>query len=80
MDKLAQEQRDKYIRDQGSRCPYCNTSGLIARGTIKVELITRDAVQVNEDNLAPCQNVHCQHCNRRWVDVFGLCDIKEYSL
>lgn len=68
LNKLSREQKNKYVRDNGVRCPYCNTY---------YKLMVKGVTQT--DGINACQDVRCIHCGKEWRDIFVLCDIEELN-
>ena len=63
---MTNEQRLKYLKERGVRCPYCESKDI-------------SAGEMNADGDAICVEVKCnnEECNQEWVDVYSLTDVLE---
>lgn len=67
MEKLTEKARKRHLRNGGHNCPYCKA----------------DYMELNYGELSPVEDgnieqiVTCDKCNRRWMDVFQLAEIRE---
>lgn len=65
--KLTQEQADKYLKNGGVRCPYCNSDD-----------ISGDSVEVDIGSAS--QEMFCHDCNATWNDLYTLSGISVGSI
>jgi hypothetical protein len=63
--KLTRERRQKYFRNYGQRCPFCESEDIESG---KVEIGDYGRID---------QLVKCKCCNREWADVYLLKDIED---
>lgn len=56
---MTPEQREKYIAQGGTRCPYCGSEDLDGKG-----------VQI--DRGTATQEVMCTDCGNGWTDIYVL--------
>jgi transcription elongation factor Elf1 len=54
----------EYIKKGGRICPFCESNYISSIGCVLV------------DNYNPTQEVICNECGGRWIDVYTLTDIK----
>ena len=66
MKKLTKEQKEKYLKSKGIRCPFCNSAAINAG---KIE------VNINEAH----SKVKCLLCNSVWIDVWELTGIVHFQ-
>ena len=61
---LTREQKDAYLKSNGSACPYCGSNEIEGGGL--------------ESDVGSCWNpVECLECGRCWTDIYELTDIDE---
>ena len=60
---LNNEQITKYVKNQGTRCPYCDSDQL-------------DGEDMNWD-IPLCQSISCIDCGKSWQDVLTITGIVE---
>jgi transposase-like protein len=63
--KLTDEQRQNYLKQDGVRCPYCNTTDIESLGPAEVS------------SSGVFQDIHCNGCGRNWTDEYTLTGITE---
>ena len=51
--------KKKYLRDQGSACPYCNSADIAAD-------------HIEADGTCAFGNVRCTNCGKYWTDLYTL--------
>jgi C4-type Zn-finger protein len=61
---MTNEQRLKYLKNKGLRCPYCETPDITAR-------------EMNADGDVICVEVSCDDCGKEWVDIYKFADVME---
>ena len=54
---------DRYLQDDGSRCPECQSNEIIAGDFLPSSSLTAD------------REVHCQSCDSEWTEVFSVTKI-----
>lgn len=63
--KLTKDQKIKYVKNGGSKCPYCGSSD--------IEGVRHPQV----DGPGASQEVHCRNCGKGWHDLYVLDDVTE---
>lgn len=61
---LTANQRQKYLRDGGAKCPFCGSKEI-------------EGAAVNCEGDHHTQIIECQKCEREWMDVYKLNDIQD---
>jgi len=61
---LTNEQKDKYINQDGVNCPYCGSRDI-------------EGQSIEVDAGGAFQDISCLRCNREWTDCYKLDGIKE---
>lgn len=70
-NNFSREQRNKYVWDNGNRCPHCNMwNKLIAIGPVQVS----NTLKIDKTSVR--LKIRCLNCNREWNDKFSLYDIE----
>ena len=64
MGQITRKQRDIYLHDGGSRCPFCGSRSM------KSEIVQYDRLQGVIE-----VEVECMKCKKDWFDVFTLSNI-----
>ena len=64
MGQITRKQRDTYLQDGGSRCPFCGSRSM------KSEIVQYDRLQGVIE-----VEVDCMKCKKDWFDVFTLSNI-----
>jgi uncharacterized Zn finger protein len=66
MAVLTDEQKEKYRKHFGCRCPCCGSGDLLA-----------DHGALEQDESGIRMVVQCETCGRAWKDVYELVDVEE---
>ena len=61
--RIRQKDKDKYIKNKGNNCPFCNYSHLTLLGEFK------------SDGLKVCRGILCEACGETWQNVYTLTTI-----
>jgi len=61
--ELTQTMKDKYMKNGGNICPYCNSSDI-------------SGGKFNADNNSAWRSVECNICGKEWDDIYTLVDIE----
>lgn len=64
---LTLQQRNKYLSEGGSHCPYCDCTD-ISSGAFEA------------DATVGWQNVVCHNCKAEWQDIWELTGVEELKL
>jgi len=64
MGQITRQQRDTYLQDGGSRCPFCGSQSM------KSEIVQYDRLQGVIE-----VEVECMKCKKDWFDLFTLSNI-----
>lgn len=68
MGQITRKQRDIYLHDGGSRCPFCSGREMVS------EIVQYDRLV----GIIHCE-VQCMRCKEAWVDKFTLTDIRNFD-
>ncbi len=66
MGQITRQQRDTYLQDGGSRCPFCGSQSMAS----EVVMYDRLTGEIH------CQ-IECISCHKDWVDIFTLTNIRD---
>ena len=58
------DQKLQYIKDKGSKCPYCGYDDLYSQ-------------EVHFEGDSFISYTECLRCGKRWKDVYGIIDVDE---
>jgi transcription elongation factor Elf1 len=62
--KLTSKRKKKYIESKGSHCPYCGSTSISAESP-------------ETDGLDLECVVTCHDCNRGWLEIYTVTEVKE---
>ena len=61
----ALEREQKYLRNEGSKCPYCGEETIEGHGSVEI------------DNGRAWQKVGCTECENNWIDIYTLTGMQQ---
>lgn len=65
MANLTDEQRAKYLRNMGVKCPHCEST----------QITSDDGVEFERNTLS--NEVSCNSCDETWKDIFVLMSVED---
>lgn len=61
--KMNQKQKDFYLQNRASKCPYCHSENIQGTG------------QRDFDDDWASNEIECLDCNKQWKDIYILQDV-----
>ena len=63
--KITKEMEEKYLKENGMNCPYCEHDHISSNGVFW------------DTGITAYTEVRCHKCNKRWKDLYSIVGIRE---
>ena len=61
---MTEEQKEKYLKQAGTKCTYCESEDLLASG-------------ITNDSSCAWENITCETCHKEWTDEYTLTGVED---